>query len=89
MIKIKAKIKKKKDPKSTEILKSTTEEQVEKYHQDAKKNLEGITRVTRQELAKKVSGKDNGDSDSIRSIEGARKKDPSLVQRIKQMVKRW
>lgn len=92
MVKVKAKIRKKQDPKPTQTpeaqSQTSSEKEVEKYRQDASKNLEGTTRVTRQEKAKKETGRDNGDSESVRSIEDAKKKDPSLFARIKKMVKR-
>lgn len=67
-----------------------TEKEVAVYQDAAKKNLEGTTRVTRQEQAKKKTGnKDAGESESIKTIADAVKKDPSIVARIKNMVKKW
>lgn len=59
------------------------------YIEEAKKNLEGVTRVTRQEQAKKISGKDAGDSLSTRDIDQIAEKDASFWDRIKKMVKKW
>jgi hypothetical protein len=66
-----------------------TDTDTQKYHDEVKKNLEGVTRVTRQEQSRQISGKDCGDSESIKSLEDAIKKDPTIQERIKQMVKKW
>lgn len=70
--------------------KNPTAKEVETYQKAAKQNLEGTTRVTRQEQAKKKIGhKDAGESESIKNMKDAIKKDPSILARIKNMVKKW
>lgn len=65
-----------------------SKDEAEKYRKQA--NKEAVTRVTRQEQGKKATGnKDCGDSNTIKSMEDAKEKDPSLTQRIANMVKKW
>lgn len=57
----------------------------EKYSEHV--NAEGVTRVTRQEVSKKLGG--NDDQKTTKSFEQAAKKDPSFWARVKKAVKSW